>query len=223
MDLDKFQKIVEKTNIHIPKNFNISGVRTLTEQLNECKECVFLAKGPSLCFAKDYIKNKHVATVNEACLYVSGSIDYAFFYDKNALENSKPAWSKIKTFVMSSLLYGDKINDPYVPIDEIKDLPLERVVTFYEDQHEWDYIKIKESIVKGRFINTDTAVMGLHFLVLSGYKNIFLLGHDGGIGYANGVHGISKKRDLTRFREIIEFVSNEFRNKYSVKIEFYGD
>jgi len=222
-DREEFQSKIEETNIVIPTGFKINGIRTIAEHLSKSKKCLYLAKGPSLEFVDNHLWFGHVATVNEACLRVPGPIDFAFFYDKNTLENSKPAWNRIKTFVMSSLLYGDKINDDYVSIADIDDLPLDRVLTFYKDQHEWDFDKIEDSLKNDEFVNTDTSVMGLHFLIMCGYSDILLLGHDGGVGYAGDIFGSSPNRNLTRFREIIEFVSEKLSNKYGVRIKFFGD
>ncbi len=210
----EFQNKIEKTNIKID-GFRIRGLRTVDEHVGSLQKCLFVAKGPSLKFANNYTSNRHIATVNESCLKVDGQIDYAFFYDLNTLINSKSAWNRIKAFVMSAVIYGNKIDDDWVKIDTIPDLPLDRVITFYDDQHPWDYRAINKSLENGRFINTDTSVMGLHFLVKCGYKDIFLIGHDGGIGYANEVHGSSRNRNLQRFRDIIEFVSNGLMKRHS--------
>ena len=206
--------------IKIRDGFKIPGVRELHWNIKNKHKCLFAAKGPSLNSIDKYRDFGHIATVNEACLRVSGPIEYAFFYDNNTVNNSRPVWDKIKTFVMSSILYGDKIDDKFVSISDIDGLPLDRAITFYEDQHIWDHNAVEISLMNGRFINTDTAVMGLHFLILHGYTDIKLLGHDGGIGYADGVYGTCEDRNMARFRNIMEFVVKLFTEKYGVNIEF---
>jgi len=218
-----YQEKTEKTNIVIPCDFTVPNVRTIFDYVNSNKRCVFVAKGPSARHIEEYVDFGHIATVNEACLLVPNGIDFAFFYDKDALENSKPAWGRIKTFVMSAVLYGETFDDDCVPITEIEGLPLDRVLTFYEDQHDWDHEKVKASMQTDRFINTDTATMGLHFLLMNGYKEILLLGHDGGIGYAEGVCAKDKKREMSRFRDMMELVSKEFEKKYNSKIRFFKE
>jgi hypothetical protein len=224
LSLSEHQKKVEATNVRIPKGFKIPA-RTIDSHLNIRNKCLFVAKGPSLAKVNDFKDFGHVATVNESCLRVPGPIDYAFFYDERTIEGSRPAWDRIKTFVISPIVYGGGVRDfdLFTPLTEIRGFPVDRLLTFYEDQHEWDYQKMEESAEIGRLLNTDTAVMGLNFLVWNGYEHIYLLGHDGGIGYADGV-GISGNfvnRDLSRFREIMEVAIQILTKHNRLKVEFY--
>lgn len=216
-----FIKIVETERLKMPEFLNIIEARKVEDYITNKHKCLFLAKGPSLMHANTMHKYGHVATVNEACLKFDGSIDYAFFFDSSTLLNSKPAWNRIKIFVMPAALFGCQIYDAPLKINEIEGLPLERVVTFYKDQQDWnDKSEIINSIKNEELLTTDTAVMGLHFLTLYGYREFMLLGHDGGVGYAE-VPNVIKDRDMTKFRNTIEFVADEISKKYPVTISFY--
>jgi hypothetical protein len=186
------------------------------------EKCLFLAKGPSLNFLENYLDYGHIATVNESCLTVPTTIDYAFFNDLNALLNSKPAWNRIRSFVLPVMVFDDNVDSPPIPIDSIEDFPIERAITFNQNQHTWDHQCIQETITSKGFVNTDTSVMGLHFLIMKGYKNLFLLGHDGGIGYGEKMPCIHENRDMQKFRDILEFVSNELCKYYkNINIKFF--
>ncbi|HLX54247.1 MAG TPA: hypothetical protein VKR58_09915, partial [Aquella sp.] len=218
---EDFINLVETERLKIPKDVYLGGVRQVDDFIKSNKRCLFLAKGPSLCHAETMCKYGHIATVNEACLKISGTIDYAFFFDSSTLLNSKAAWDRIRLFVLPAMVFGRQINDAPIKINEIDGFPIERVVTFYKDQQDWDNkAEIVASIQSEELLTTDTAVMGLHFLTMCGYQEFMLLGHDGGIGYSD-VPNVIKDRDMSKFRETIEFVAGEICKKYNTSISFY--
>ena len=216
---------VEKIRLSIPKDFVLrKKMVTWQNYFGQLDKCLFLGKGPSLDFLDNYKDYAHIATVNESCLKAP-HVDFGFFFDHNTLMRSKKAWGKIKTFVLPAMVFGDIVNgsiEKPIRIDNIQGLPLDRVIVVYENQHSWEKEEIRNSISCKKLINTDTSVMGLHFLVKSGFRNIFLLGHDGKKGYAKDMPCIAKDRDMQKYRDIIEFVSQELTSIHiDLRIEFF--
>lgn len=221
-----FQRYMERLKLKIPPEFKLSPpIRTMRGHL-QCRErCLYVAKGPSLAHATTFADYGHTAAVNESCLKIDGPIDYAFFYDHVALERTREVWSRIRTFVMSAILYNDDPGKNRISLDEIEGLPRERVLTFYEDQHPWNLTSLATSLAEDRFLNVDTSVMGLHFLAMAGYRDILLVGHDGGLGYADGMLGprpdLTQTRDFARYRTLMETVAKLLADKYRMTIRFY--
>lgn len=213
-------KDIENCRLLIPHGFKLKkNVRVWNEHFT--KKCLYVAKGPSAKFLGDYLDFGHIATVNEACTKIDKMIDYAFFFDRNALVNSQAAWEKIRTFVLPALVFGDGINDPPVCIEEIPNFPYHRAITFYHNQDLWDYNEVVKNVHNKRLVSVDTAVMGFHFLVLSGYNDFMLLGHDGGVGYVDGVPCVHPERNMQVFRDNMVNLIKALKSIYDIRVKFY--
>lgn len=223
---EKLIKDIEKCKLKIPKNFKLDCLhKNIKNHLS--KRCLYLAKGPSLDFINNYLDFENIATVNEACLKVDTIIDYAFFLDKNALLNSEPCWHKIKNFVVPALIFEDGYyeNNKYISktisIENIKNFPINRAIISYASQESFNKSRIESKIKSNKLVVTDTAVMGMHFLTMCGYNDFMLLGHDGGKGYAKDMPNLSKERNMQDFRDQLNFVIKNLKNKFKIKVRFH--
>lgn len=219
-----FINAVENCRLTMPaKKVLPIGAKQLNVYLRDKNKILFAAKGPSLNHIDKFKNYTNYATVNEACCKIDGTIDFAFFFDKNALLNSFEAWERINHFVMPAYLFDDGTDDPPIAVASIKNLAKHKVIFFEEDQDDFVYEKIVEKINHEKLLTVDTAIMGLHFLVLMGFQEIFLLGHDGGVGYADGVPCLCANRDMQGFRDRINFCRQKFAKKYQIKITFFDE
>jgi len=221
---DSYIKAVENCRLKLPKNKLVPEKSTNLEKfINHKNKILFAAKGPSLNAIHKFSSFVNYATVNEACCKIKTAIRFAFFFDKNALMNSAEAWDRIEHFVMPSYLFDDGLDAPPVAVASIVNLPQEKIIFFEKDQDEFETNAIIKKINNDELLTIDTAIMGLHFLTLYGFKEIFLLGHDGGFGYADDVPCLSRERNMQGFRERIEFCSKELTKKHEATIKFYGE
>jgi len=218
---DKQIQAIENCRLKIPCPAITPDKAKKIDSFFNCEKILYAAKGPSLEKYKLFDQYEHIATVNEACCKIDKGIEYAFFFDKNAILNSKESWNKIKNFVSPSYVFEDEIDADPVSISNIENFPLYRSIYFEEDQMDFDKSAIQRKITNKQLLTVDTAIMGLHYLVLAGYKEIFLLGHDGGIGYAEGIPCLKKNRNMQQFRDRIEFCSKLLRQAHGVRIIFY--
>ena len=212
------EDMLDRARIQIPEGYQ-SSYRDVEEWRRRRGRVLYVAKGPSAARASDYIRYAGtVATVNEAILLVPYS-DYAFFSDENALMNCRAHWHRIGKFVCPAYVHKDQRGVGSIPVTDVLGHDRNVVVT-HRSQMDWDPKKVEESVDAEELLTTDTSVMGLHFLHLAGFTDFLLYGHDGGIGYADGVPCLRQDRDMQRFREKIEFVSNELSLHHGTRIEF---
>jgi hypothetical protein len=216
---EDYIKQVENCRLVLPKIFDDLD----NYQSHFDDKILFVAKGPSLNHINKFIDFGKIATVNESCNKISKGIEYAFFFDCDALENSKPSWNKIKNFVTPPYLFSKGVDEQPVSIKDIKDFPIQRLLSVNLNQDDFEENIIYNKVRNNVLVTVDTSIMGLHFLVLSGYKNILLLGHDGGIGYADGVPCLSPKRNMQEFRRRIEKFASILKEFFQVKITFYDE
>lgn len=224
---EKLIKDIENCKLIIPKHFELKCLHKTTDEYFS-KKCLYVAKGPSLNHIDDYINNyENIATVNESCLKVNRIIDFAFFLDKNAILNSKSSWHKIKNFVVPAMVFDDGYykNDNFVnetiSVEDIPEFPIEKAIILYSSQDEFNKKVIEHKIKLNKLVITDTAVFGMHFLTLCGYNDFMLLGHDGGVGYANNMPNLSNKRNMQKFRDELNFVIKTLKKKFKIKVKFY--
>jgi hypothetical protein len=116
---------------------------------------------------------------------------------------------------------NNKFVNEIVSIENIPEFPIEKAVILYSSQDEFNKKNIKHKIKLNKLVITDTAVLGMHFLTLCGYNDFMLLGHDGGIGYANDVPNLSKERNMQKFRDELNFVVKQLKKKFKIKVKFY--
>lgn len=219
---DKQIQAIENCRLRMPADPISPKKAKAVVNFLDFNKILYAAKGPSLDKFELFDDYQHIATVNEACCKIDKGIEYAFFFDKNAILNSKQSWNKIKNFVTPSYVFEDKIDAEPVSISKIKDLPIHRSVFFEIDQIDFDESVIQKNILDRKLLTVDTSIMGLHYLVLCGYKEIYLLGHDGGIGYAEGVPCLKKNRNMQQFRDRIEFCAKLLQQEHGTNIIFYG-
>lgn len=221
---NSFIEAVEKCRLSMPlKKVFPTSATPLDNFLSDKNKILFAAKGPSLNHIGQFKNYINYATVNEACCKIDNSIEFAFFFDKNALLNSSEAWDRIQHFVMPAYLFDDGIDDPPIPLTSIAKLPKHKVIFFEENQDDFAHERIVEKINHEKLLTVDTAIMGLHFLVLWGFQDIFLIGHDGGKGYADGVPCLHLNRNMQEFRDRINFCRQELVKKYQIKITFFDE
>jgi hypothetical protein len=176
------------------------------------EECVYVGKGPSATRAGEWTSICRVATVNEACLLVDGPVDYAFFTDAVTILNSKPAWDRIRHFVTPVFVHGEGPGAAPVPVDQIDGVPLDRFLCFRQNQSPPE--KLPKLHEDGRWLFSDTAVLGFHVLLTLGFTDFVLLGHDGGVGYADGVPCEDRGKNNDDKRAALEMAMTLLKEKF---------
>ena len=190
--------------------------------------CLYVGKGPSAEYANKYRKFGDVCVINEASAVVKGDIDYTIVVDLERLEGMRADWHRIKTFFVPDKLFENGKVPASIPIKSVKGFPLEKAVIFPSNSWISDYKwSIYNSFRKGKLIFSHTATIGLHLLVLLGYDDFYILGNDGGVGYAKGVsypkemEKAVKTKNRDRKRQVLEYVCYLFSKKYKLKIRFW--
>src|SRR3989344_6188575 len=205
---------------------------TLTEYIKKNKRkagrCLYVGKGPSAKHANKYRNFGDVCVINEASSIVKGEIDYAVVVDFERLEGMRPDWNRIKTFFVPDKLIRNGKTPGDAPIQSVKDFPLEKAVVFpsrfWIPHHKRN---IDKMFRKRKLIYPNTVTVGFHILSILGYNDFYILGNDGGVGYAEGIpypkeneHAVkTRNRDIKRI--VLEYVIRLLSKRYKLKVRFW--
>ena len=140
----------------------------------------------------------------------------------------RPDWNRIKTFFVPDKLIRNGETPGDAPIQSVKDFPLEKAVVFpsrfWIPHHKRNLNKMFR---KRKLIYPNTVTVGFHILSILGYNDFYILGNDGGVGYAEGIpypkeneHAV-KTRNRNIKRIVLEYVIRLLSKRYKLKVRFW--
>ncbi len=182
-------------------------MRLLRRFNQQRKRLLLVSPGPSSDDVLNCIGFGHIATINRAALLVPGAIDYAFCNDIESLEQIRPMWDRVRTFILPDrLVENGKLGDrgwaewPGVPHDRALIFPYTHTFT---DSETLDRIDNPDHLAC-----CNSMCVGLHAAVRMGYEQIWIIGCDGGSLYSSLLFDGGYGMDFTAHRKRMEFIAS---------------
>lgn len=198
-------------------------MRLLSRFVERRDSCLLVIPGPSSIEVDSLLGCGHVATVNRGALLTRGSIDFAFCNDLEALEQIRPAWDRIRTFVVPDRL-GIEGKVSLKSWAEFEGAPVDRALIFPHEPLAASEQQIDEVVDDPERVATfNSAGAGLHALARLGYRRIQVIGCDGGSGYSPLLHHGGYGSDFTVIRERMRYLAGALATKHGCEVRFYPD
>ena len=198
-------------------------MRLLSQYIANLQRCLLVVPGPSSDHVAEFLAFGHVATVNRGALLVDGSVDFAFCNDLEALEQIRQRWGRIRTFVVPDRLgIGGRVS--VQSWAEFPDVPHERTLIFPHQPLTAAEVEIAATIDDPERLATfNSAGAGLHALARLGYRQIQVLGCDGGSGYSSLLHRGGYGSDFSVIRDRMHFLAGLLKERHECEVRFYPD
>lgn len=185
--------------------------------------CLFVVPGPSSDHVLDCLGFGHIAAVNRAALLIPGPIDYAHCDDLEALEQIRPAWDRIKTFIVPDRLsIGSVVS--MQSWAEFPGVPHERALIFPHMPNTHSPSDI-DAVIEDpeRLATCNSACAGLHAMGRLGYRQVWVLGCDGGSGYSSLLHHGGYGTDFGVIRSRMEQIGRLIGAKHGTDVRFWPE
>lgn len=184
---------------------------------------LFVVPGGSASHALECLAFGHVATVNRSALTVPGPIDLACCNDLEALNAIRPAWDRVRSFLVPDQLGvgGEVVNhswasEPGVPHDRALIFPHRPLTASPEE--------VDAALADpDRLATCNSACAGLHAAGRLGYRQIWVLGCDGGRSYDSLLCGGPVDRDFGVIRERMEQIARGIEAMLDCVVKFWPD
>lgn len=189
---------------------------------------LLVAAGPSSDHVEQYLDLGEIAAVNEVIRRIPDrNVKWLISLDLEALLNVHNEWPRAERFLVSSELFVNAGPSDVKP-DSIPDFPVERWTSFpllpwaITDEQVVDWIANDT-----RSAHRNAATAALHLFARMGYSPIYMLGHDGGLGYgakyAELTPEASPQRDFRDLRARLELIARCVAEKFGTDVRFWPD
>ncbi len=195
----------------------------------ERESCVYVGKGPSASFAKDFLSFGDIATVNDATLLFD-HVDWSFWVDIVRDEIIQDAVGRGATIVLPDKMHNSSLFNIAIGRTELVET---KTLSFYNPEntilYPYERVDFRESDLiramdQDKVPACSTASGGLYMLAVHlKYKHIRCFGFDGGFGYAKGVKYKNPLGNYTIFRKAMETIASYIHKRYGTVIEFIAE
>lgn len=198
-------------------------MRLLRDHITTLRRCLFVVPGPSAEHALGMLPFGHIATVNRAALIVPGPIDLACCNDIEAIEAIRPAWDRVRTFIVPDQLgIGGRVENKSWA--EFPDAPHERALIFPHRPLTASPDEVDVAIDDPQRLPTcNSACAGLCAVARLGYQQVQVLGCDGGKRYASILcHGVDYE-DYDVIRDRMHQIGRRVGESSGCEVRFWPD
>ena len=198
-------------------------MRLFRSHIESTGRCLFVVPGQSADHVLSCLGFGHIAAVNRAALIIPGPIDWSFCNDLEALEQIRPAWDRIRSFVVPDQL-GIDGHVSEKSWAEYPGVPHERALIFPHLPHT-SCVSDVDAVIEDseRLATCNSACGGLHAMGRLGYRQVWVLGCDGGTGYASLLRHGSHYRDFSVIKDRMHQIARLIGVKHGTDVRFWPE